>query len=49
MSELETFHDEDWEQTRQEYVSELLAFDPVNTDLVALLNSLLPKSDTQVC
>lgn len=47
MDYLNTVNDEDWEQTRQEYASKQMAFDPGNTRLVALLDQLLPKSDAQ--
>ena len=47
MDYLNTVSDEDWEQTRQEYVSEIMEFDPGNTRFVALLDQLLPKSESR--
>ena len=44
MDYLNTVSDEEWEQTRQQYASELMDFDPGNTRLIALLDQLLPKS-----
>ena len=43
MNYLNTVSDEDWEQTRQKYVSELIEFNPDNTRLVTLLDQLLHK------
>jgi surface carbohydrate biosynthesis protein len=46
MDYLNTVSDEDWEQTRQEYASELMEFDPGNTRFVALLDQLLPRTES---
>ena len=43
MDYLNTVSDEDWEHTRQKYVSELMEFDPGNTRFIELLDQLLPK------
>lgn len=45
MDYLNTIKDEDWEQTRQRYASELMEFDPGNTRFMALLDQLLPKNE----
>ena len=47
MDYLNTVSDEDWEQTSQEYASKIMEFDPGNTRLVALLDQLLPKSESR--
>jgi len=47
MDYLNTVSDEDWEESRQRYTSELMEFDPGNTRFVTLLNQLLPKSEAQ--
>ena len=46
MDYLNTVSDEEWEQTRQQYASELMDFDPGNTRLIALLDKLLPNSSS---
>ena len=46
MDYLNTVSDEDWEQTRQENTSELMEFDPGNTSFVALLDQLLPRTES---
>jgi surface carbohydrate biosynthesis protein len=47
MDYLNTVSDENWKQTRQQYASELMEFDPDNTRFVALLDQLLPRTDSQ--
>ena len=44
MDYLNTVDDEEWEQTRQLYASEIMEFDPGNKRFVALLDQLLPKT-----
>jgi surface carbohydrate biosynthesis protein len=46
MDFLSTVNDDDWEQARQAYAFELIEFDPGNTRLIALLEQLLPKSES---
>ena len=45
MDYLNRVNDEEWEQTRRQYVSELMEFDPGNTRFIALLDQLLSKSE----
>jgi surface carbohydrate biosynthesis protein len=47
MDYLNTVSVEDWEETRQHYVSELIEFDPGNTRFIALLDQLLPRTESQ--
>jgi surface carbohydrate biosynthesis protein len=47
MDYLNTVSDEDWEQTRQHYATELMEYDPGNTRFVELLDQLLPRTDSQ--
>jgi surface carbohydrate biosynthesis protein len=41
---LNTVSDEDWEQTRQKFTTELMEFDPGNTRFIELLDQLLPRA-----
>ena len=47
MDYLNSVSDEDWEQTRQHYTTELMEFDPGNKRFVALLDQLLPRAESQ--
>ena len=42
MDYLNTVNEEEWEQTRQYYSTELMEFDPGNKRFIALLDQLLP-------
>lgn len=48
MDYLNIVSDEEWEQTRQRYASELMEFDPGNTRFIALLDQLLPRTENRL-
>jgi surface carbohydrate biosynthesis protein len=48
MDYLNTVSDEEWEQAREPYASELMEFDPGNTRFAALLQQLLTKSEKRI-